>query len=29
MDGPLIGAPAVHRQFKAWMAGAGAAAQNR
>jgi len=28
-DGPLIGAPAVHRQLKAWMAGAGAAAQNR
>ena len=28
-EGPLIGAPAVHRQLKAWMAGAGAAAQNR
>jgi len=28
-DGPLLGAPAVHRQLKAWMAGTGAPAQNR
>ena len=28
-DGPLLGAPAVHRQLKAWMAGTGDPAQNR
>jgi len=28
-DGPLIGAPAVHRQLKAWITGVSAAPQNR